>query len=134
MKKPRVCLRRQCISCCAACWAGSEARLHCISTVSWARPCSRGNAYSRRHVSLTPEQTAFWDFSWDEMARGDLPALVDYVLATTGQRQLAYVGACFAESASLDRCDQTCQPGLTCTVQMHPPHPYYGKPRRLEVL
>jgi len=53
---------------------------------------SRGNTYSRQHVALTPDQTQFWDFSWDEMARYDLPALVDYVLATTGQPQLAYVG------------------------------------------
>ncbi len=54
---------------------------------------SRGNAFSRRHVALAPEQTAFWDFSWDELAAGDLPALINYVLATTGQVQVAYVGA-----------------------------------------
>ena len=31
-------------------------------------------------------------FSWDEMAKFDLPATVDFVLNTTGQSQLYYVG------------------------------------------
>ena len=53
---------------------------------------SRGNTWSRRHESLTPEDARFWDFSWDEMAAYDLPAVIDHVLAATGRAQLAYVG------------------------------------------
>lgn len=53
---------------------------------------SRGNTYSLRHKTLTPDQDKFWDFSWDEMAAYDLPATVDKVLAVTGATQLAYVG------------------------------------------
>lgn len=52
----------------------------------------RGNIFSRAHIALSPSEPAFWDFSWDEMAAGDLPALTDYVLAATGHRKLGYVG------------------------------------------
>jgi hypothetical protein len=57
-------------------------------------PCirRRGNIFSRAHIALSPSEAAFWDFSWDEMAAGDLPALTDYVLAATGHRKLGYVG------------------------------------------
>ncbi|KAK7871600.1 hypothetical protein R5R35_001792 [Gryllus longicercus] len=53
---------------------------------------ARGNKWSRRHVSLDPEKAAFWDFSWHEMGIYDLPAVIDYILATTGTKQLHYVG------------------------------------------
>ena len=54
--------------------------------------CRRGNIFSRAHIALSPSDPAFWDFSWDEMANGDLPALTDYVLAATGHQKLGYVG------------------------------------------
>lgn len=30
---------------------------------------SRGNVFSREHVNYDPGEAAFWDFSWDDMAR-----------------------------------------------------------------
>ncbi|XP_049615985.1 gastric triacylglycerol lipase [Syngnathus scovelli] len=53
---------------------------------------SRGNTWSRKHRTLTPDCDDFWMFSHDEMALLDLPAVVDYILKVTGQRQMAYVG------------------------------------------
>lgn len=53
---------------------------------------NRGNTYSRSNIYNNPSQSAFWDFSWDEMAEYDLPAMIDYVLEETGQDQLFYVG------------------------------------------
>ncbi|GLG98545.1 Lipase [Gryllus bimaculatus] len=53
---------------------------------------ARGNKWSRRHVSLNPEKSAFWDFSWHEMGVYDLPAVIDHILAVTGQEQLHYIG------------------------------------------
>lgn len=44
-------------------------------------------------MALQPDEPSFWDFSWDEMASGDLPALVSHILAATGQEKLGYVGA-----------------------------------------
>ena len=52
----------------------------------------RGNKYSRRHVSLTPDDKRFWEFSFDEMAKYDVPATVDFVLKATGKKKLDYVG------------------------------------------
>jgi pimeloyl-ACP methyl ester carboxylesterase len=42
---------------------------------------SRGSAYSNRHVSLTTEDDAFWNFTLHEMGKYDVPANVEYVLA-----------------------------------------------------
>ncbi|KAL6768086.1 LIP1 [Auxenochlorella protothecoides x Auxenochlorella symbiontica] len=53
---------------------------------------SRGNAYSRNHTGLGPDTAAFWDFSFDDMAAADLPALTAHVQGVTGCATLAYVG------------------------------------------
>ncbi|XP_073025265.1 triacylglycerol lipase 2-like [Primulina eburnea] len=51
----------------------------------------RGTNYSRGHISLSPDDSAYWDWSWDELAAYDLPAMVQYVYGQTGQK-LHYVG------------------------------------------
>lgn len=55
---------------------------------------SRGNTFSRKHTSLDPEKDAkqYWDFDWQEMGSGDLPAFIDYILDDTEQEKLAYIG------------------------------------------
>jgi len=53
---------------------------------------SRGNVYSNKHIHLTTKDDEYWDFSWDEMAKYDLPACVEYVLNVTEHQQLHYVG------------------------------------------
>ncbi|ULT90969.1 hypothetical protein L3Y34_008924 [Caenorhabditis briggsae] len=52
----------------------------------------RGTTYGRKHTTLDPKETPFWQFSWDEMAQYDLTAMVDHVLAMTGQENLYYMG------------------------------------------
>ncbi|URE22060.1 Triacylglycerol lipase [Musa troglodytarum] len=51
----------------------------------------RGTRWSRRHESLNTSDTAYWAWSWDELANYDLPATVGFVFQQTGQK-LHYVG------------------------------------------
>lgn len=53
---------------------------------------SRGNTWSRRHISLNQSDQAFWDWSYDEMAKYDMTAFIDYALRQTNQESLVYVG------------------------------------------
>lgn len=82
----------------ADCWldAGPEAGLayllsdSCIDT--WVGSV-RGTHYSRNHINLNPDRDKkFWQFSVDEIGLYDIPALIDYVLNTTGAKQLNYIG------------------------------------------
>ncbi|KAG8180327.1 hypothetical protein JTE90_016361 [Oedothorax gibbosus] len=57
----------------------------------WLGNC-RGNTYSRRHVKYTPDMEVFWDYSFDQLAEYDFPAMIDYVLKETGEEQLFYIG------------------------------------------
>ncbi|KAI9177339.1 hypothetical protein LWI28_013845 [Acer negundo] len=52
---------------------------------------TRGTKYSRGHVSLSPDDSIYWDWTWDELVVYDLPATVQYVHDQTGQK-LHYVG------------------------------------------
>ncbi|EGG25252.1 carboxylic ester hydrolase [Cavenderia fasciculata] len=53
---------------------------------------NRGNTYSTNHTTLSPESAQFWDFSFDEMGRYDLPATMEYVVQSTGYKTLPYIG------------------------------------------
>ena len=52
----------------------------------------RGNTYSLRHEKYNVKSSAFWNFSFDEMAKFDLPSMLMYVLNVTKEEQLYYVG------------------------------------------
>ncbi|KAK7071277.1 hypothetical protein SK128_015991 [Halocaridina rubra] len=52
----------------------------------------RGNIYSRKHTNLTDADPEYWKFSYDEMAKYDLPAMLDYVLNKSGVEKLHYIG------------------------------------------
>merc|ERR1719489_709381 len=52
----------------------------------------RGTVYSRAHTHLDPSHFDFWKFSWDEMAKHDLPEMLNYVMTSSGQEKIFYVG------------------------------------------
>jgi predicted alpha/beta hydrolase len=52
----------------------------------------RGNTYSRDHVSLDPKSHEFWRFSFDEMVKYDLPAMINKALKVSNQDSLYYAG------------------------------------------
>jgi len=44
---------------------------------------NRGSEYGLGHVRLNPKNQSFWQFSFDEIAQFDTPAIVDYVRNVT---------------------------------------------------
>ncbi len=56
---------------------------------------NRGNHYGRAHTSLNPDLPSpnpFWQFTWDDMAKFDAPAMIEYVLTVNGGASLGWVG------------------------------------------
>lgn len=53
---------------------------------------NRGNKYSKKSTRLSPTSTEFWNFSMDQFAFHDIPDTIDYVLDTTSQPSLSYIG------------------------------------------
>jgi len=52
----------------------------------------RGTTYSKTHTTLSSKDHKFWEFSWDEMAFNDLPALLGKTLEVSGAQSIYYVG------------------------------------------
>lgn len=44
------------------------------------------------NTTLSIEDSAFWNFTFEDMAYKDIPATVDFVLAQTGKPKLHYAG------------------------------------------
>lgn len=53
---------------------------------------NRGNKYSKKSTRLSPTSTEFWNFSMDQFAFHDIPDTIDYILDTTSQPSLSYIG------------------------------------------
>ena len=53
---------------------------------------TRGSHLSKMHLTLDPSSPQFWDFSAQDLAEKDLPALIDFVLASSKTESLKYVG------------------------------------------
>lgn len=60
---------------------------------------SRGNTFSRGHVKYSDAGFEYWRITYDDLALKDVPAITDYILDTTGYKQLAVIG--HSQGASL---------------------------------
>jgi len=53
---------------------------------------NRGNGVSMTYKYATNDEDKFWDFTWDEMAKYDLPAQVNFILKFTNKTKLSIAG------------------------------------------
>lgn len=53
---------------------------------------NRGNKYSKKSTTYAPTDTRFWNFSMDQFAFHDIPDSINYILSTTQQPSLSYIG------------------------------------------
>lgn len=58
---------------------------------------ARGNTYSKGHVKYNrygwrDERKKYWNFSWHEIGKFDLPASIDYIIGVTGYPKMHYIG------------------------------------------
>jgi len=44
------------------------------------------------HTTLSNKSKEYWDFDFEQMGTHDQPAMIDFILKTTGQQKLSYVG------------------------------------------
>jgi len=82
----------------------------------------RGNTYSRSHVSLDPGHKDFWRFSWDEMAKYDLPTMLNYTLKNTGKDKIYYMGHSMGTTTymAMNSMDQTWAERVELAVLLAP--------------
>eukprot|EP00903_Cladosiphon_okamuranus_P020555 g18867.t1 len=78
---------------------------------------ARGNRYSHKHLRLSPVTSdAYWNFSIDELARYDTPAMFDVVLKVSGQPKLCYIG--FSQGTAQGFAAFSSNPDLLEKVQL----------------
>ncbi|KAL6156707.1 cholesterol esterase [Exserohilum turcicum] len=53
---------------------------------------NRGNKYSKKSIHAPPTSSRFWNFSMDQFAFHDIPDSIGYILETTHQPSLSYIG------------------------------------------
>ncbi|PSK42415.1 hypothetical protein B9Z65_4329 [Elsinoe australis] len=53
---------------------------------------NRGNKYSKKSTKFSPTSVDFWNFSIDQFAFHDIPDSINYILSTTKQKSLSYIG------------------------------------------
>ncbi|KAG1704280.1 hypothetical protein DVH05_006289 [Phytophthora capsici] len=53
---------------------------------------NRGTTWSREHLTYTDDDDEFWEFSWEDMGKFDLPAEINYVLNETNSASLSFIG------------------------------------------
>ncbi|EMP24621.1 Lipase member M [Chelonia mydas] len=77
---------------------------------------SRGNTWSTKHRTLKPDQQKFWEFSFDEMGKYDIPAVLYFAMNKTEQKQLYYVA--HSEGTTLGFIAFSIRPDLAQRIKM----------------
>ena len=77
---------------------------------------NRGNKYSKKCTHHSPAQNAFWNFSMDQFAFHDIPDSINYILSTTGQPSLSYIG--FSQGTAQAFATLSIHPNLNSKVDV----------------
>ncbi|KAJ9618526.1 cholesterol esterase [Knufia peltigerae] len=77
---------------------------------------NRGNKYSKKSTQFSSTSTKFWDFSIEEFAFHDIPNTIDYILNTTSQSSLSYIG--FSQGTAQAFATLSIHPGLNDKVNV----------------
>jgi pimeloyl-ACP methyl ester carboxylesterase len=77
---------------------------------------NRGNKYSKKSTFASPTDPKFWTFSLDDFAFHDIPESINYILNTTGQPNLAYIG--FSQGTTQAFAALSIQPALNDKVSL----------------
>ncbi|PQM33995.1 hypothetical protein Pyn_41215 [Prunus yedoensis var. nudiflora] len=85
-----------------------------------------GTESSRGHTSLSPNDPAYWDWSWDELTAYDLLAAFQYVNNQTGQK-LHYVGHSLGTLTALAAFSQEKLLNLLRSAALLSPIAYLGQ-------
>ncbi|XP_055959560.1 triacylglycerol lipase 2-like [Mercurialis annua] len=87
---------------------------------------TRGTKYSLGHTSLSPNDAAYWGWSWDELVSYDLPATFEYVNGQTGQK-LHYVGHSLGTLIALAAFSKSQQLNMLRSAALLSPIAYVGQ-------
>lgn len=77
---------------------------------------NRGNKYSKKHITRVSSEKQFWNFSLDDFALYDIPDTIEYILQTTEQKDLVYIG--FSQGSAQAFASLSIHPSLNCKVKL----------------
>ncbi|XP_060098634.1 lipase member M-like [Heteronotia binoei] len=77
---------------------------------------NRGTSWSRKHQNLTIDEEQYSAYSFDEMAKYDLPAMINFILEKTGKPQIHFVG--FSQGATEGFIAFSSMPDLGFKIKM----------------
>jgi lysosomal acid lipase/cholesteryl ester hydrolase len=83
----------------------------------------RGNHYCREHAVWNADtDNEFWQFAWDEMAKYDLPSMLNYVIEITGKEKIYFVGHSLGTSTfmAMNSMDQSWADKIELAVLLAP--------------
>ncbi|XP_065317697.1 gastric triacylglycerol lipase-like [Gordionus sp. m RMFG-2023] len=76
---------------------------------------TRGNKYSRKHKIYTTDDKQFWDWSIDEIAQYDLPAVINFIISMAKRDYIYYVGHSQGSMTAFAHFSQN--PGISSKVK-----------------
>lgn len=96
---------------------------------------TRGNYYSKSHISYNSMQKRFWDFGWDELGMYDIPAMIKYVQKITDRDKIVHMGHSMGTTSFYAMLSK--KPEMNDKILAHislAPVAYMDRMRSLEVL